>query len=181
MSVDFTKFNAANKAAVDSMLSVANAALAAAERIGALNMSVARSSLEDSAAAVKTVINAKDPQAAAAAQQAMVQPAVDKAVAYSRTLYEIAAETQEEVAKLFEAQLADFQKVTAALMSQASQNAPAGAEAIMKSMQDAYAQLTTAFNSASALNRQFVESSPVKAAAKSSKATTAAARKAKSS
>lgn len=181
MSVDFTRLAAANKAAVDSMLSVANTALAAAERIGALNLSAARSSLEDSAAAVKTAINAKDPQAAAAAQQAMVQPAVDKAVAYSRSLYEIAAEAQEEVARLFESQFAEFQKATAGLMNEAARNAPAGTEAMMKSMQDAYAQLAAAFGPVTAMNRQFADAARTATAATGGKATTAAARKARKS
>lgn len=179
MSVDFNKLAAANKAAVDSMLSVANTALAAAERIGALNLSVARSSLEDSAAAMKTVMNAKDPQAAAAAQQALVQPAVDKAVAYSRSLYEIAAETQEEVAKLFEAQIAEFQKATSALMNEASKSAPAGADAMVKSVQEAYANLAAAFGPMTALNKQFADAAKASVTGSANKATAAAAKKAR--
>lgn len=42
------QFAAANKATVDSLLSLANTALASAERIAALNLNTARSVMEDS-------------------------------------------------------------------------------------------------------------------------------------
>ena len=78
MSLNVEQFAAANKATVDSLLSVANTALASAERIAALNLNTARAALEDTAAGVKTVMGAKDPQAALAAQNALAQPAVEK-------------------------------------------------------------------------------------------------------
>ena len=55
---------AANKATVDSLLSVANTALASAERIAALNLNTARSVLEDSVSGAKALMSAKDPQEA---------------------------------------------------------------------------------------------------------------------
>ena len=42
MSINTEQFTAANKATVDSLLSVANTALASAERIAALNLNTAR-------------------------------------------------------------------------------------------------------------------------------------------
>ena len=50
------QFAVANKAAVDSMLSLANTALASAERIAALNLNTARSVLEDSVANTKAIL-----------------------------------------------------------------------------------------------------------------------------
>ncbi|HET6718808.1 MAG TPA: phasin family protein, partial [Rhodocyclaceae bacterium] len=44
------QFAAANKVAVDSLLTVANTALASAERIAALNLNTARSIIEDGVA-----------------------------------------------------------------------------------------------------------------------------------
>ena len=91
MSVTPEQFVAANKATVDSLLAVANTALSTAERIASLNLSTARATIEDAAAGAKSVLTAKDPQAAVAAQAALAQPAVEKAVAYSRSVYEITA------------------------------------------------------------------------------------------
>ena len=97
------QFAAANKATVDSLLSLANTALASAERIAALNLNTARSALEDTASGVQTVLSAKDPQAALAAQKSLAQPAVDKAVAYGKSVFEITSQTQQELAKMVEA------------------------------------------------------------------------------
>ena len=58
------QFAAANKASVDAMLSLANTALASAERIAALNLNTARSMLETGVANTKAVLGAKDPREA---------------------------------------------------------------------------------------------------------------------
>ena len=68
MSINVEQFAAANKATVDSLLSVANTALASAERVAALNLSTARSALEDVASNTRQVMEAKTPQAALEAQ-----------------------------------------------------------------------------------------------------------------
>ena len=49
------QFAAANKASVDAMLTLANTALASAERIAALNLNTARSMLEDGVANAKAM------------------------------------------------------------------------------------------------------------------------------
>src|SRR5574343_2003387 len=54
MSINTEQFIAANKATVDSLLAVANTALASAERIAALNLNTARSALEDTASGVQS-------------------------------------------------------------------------------------------------------------------------------
>ena len=56
------QFAAANKATVDSLLSLANTALASAERIAALNLNTARSVMEDSVSSAKAIMGAKDVQ-----------------------------------------------------------------------------------------------------------------------
>jgi phasin family protein len=43
-------------------------------------------------------------------QGALAQPALEKAVAYSRSVYEIATQTQEELSKVFEAQYSEASK-----------------------------------------------------------------------
>ena len=103
MSINPEQFAAANKAAVDSLLSVANTALASAERIATLNLETARSVLEDSVSNAKALMGAKDPQEALSIQASLAQPSVEKAVAYSKSVYEISTETQEQLAKMVEA------------------------------------------------------------------------------
>ena len=157
MSIKPEQFAAANKATVDSLLSVANTALASAERIAALNLNAARSALEDTASGVKSVLSAKDPQEALAVQSALAQPAVEKAVAYSRSVYEITAQTQQELAKMVEAQFGDFQKSIAGMVELATKSAPAGSESAIAAIQNAIAAANSAFGNMNSVAKQFAD------------------------
>jgi phasin family protein len=157
MSINTEQFSAANRATVDSLLSVANTALASAERIAALNLNTARAALEDTASGVQSVLGAKDPQAALAAQKALAQPAVEKAVAYSRSVYEITSQTQQELAKMVEAQFGEFQKNVAGMVELAGKSAPAGSESAIAVIQNAIAAANSAFGNMSAVAKQFSE------------------------
>lgn len=140
------QFAAANKASVDAMLSLANTALASAERIAALNLNTARSMLEDGMSNTKAVLGAKDPQEAIALSVSQAQPAVEQAVAYTRSLYEISAQSKDDIAKVLEAQFADYQKQVAALLEQATKNAPAGSDVAVAAVKSALTAATTAFD-----------------------------------
>lgn len=165
MSINLEQFAASNKATVDSLLAVANTALATAERIAALNLGTARSALEDSAAATKAVLGVKNPNDAAALQSSVVQPAMEKAVSYSRSLYEISSESQQQLAKMIEAQFTDFQKQIAGMVDQAAKSAPAGSEGIVAAMQSAVAAANSAFNNMLTMTKQFNESAQANMAA----------------
>lgn len=88
-----------NKMLVDTLVNVANTALAAAEQIVALNTQTVRTMAEEGASATKAMLDAKTPQEVAAIQAGMAQPGMEKAVAYSRSLYEIAAQAQQALAQ----------------------------------------------------------------------------------
>ena len=88
------QFAAANKASVDALLSLANTALASAERVAALNLNTARSMLEDGMSNTKALLGAKDPREAMSMTAAQIQPAVEQIVAYNRSLYEISAQSK---------------------------------------------------------------------------------------
>jgi len=165
MSINTEQFTAANKATVDSLLSVANTALASAERIAALNLNTARAALEDTVSGVKSVMDAKDPKAALAAQTALAQPAVDKAVAYSRSVYEISAQTQQELAKMVEAQFGDFKKSMAGMVGMATKSAPAGSEGAVAAIQSAIAAANSAFGNMNAVAKQFADAAQANMAA----------------
>ncbi len=151
------QFATANKAAVDSMLSLANTALASAERIAALNLNTARSVLEDSVSGAKAIMAAKDAQEAMTIQASLAQPNVEKAVAYSRSMYEISAQTQEEVTKMLESQFGDFQKQIAGLLDKASKSAPAGSDVAVAAVKSAIAAATSAFDNMNKAAKQVAE------------------------
>lgn len=165
MSLNVEQFAAANKATVDSLLAVANTALASAERIAALNLNTARSALEDTASGVQTVLSAKDPQATLAAQKSLAQPAVDKAVAYGKSVFEITSQTQQELAKMVEAQFSDFQKSIAGMVEMAAKSAPAGSEGAVAAIQNAIAAANSAFGNMNAVTKQFTDAAQANIAA----------------
>jgi phasin family protein len=178
MTVNTEKFVAANKAAVDSLLSVANTALASAERIAALNLNTARAALEDTVSGVQAIAGAKSPQDIASVATALTQPAIEKATAYARSVYEITSESQGELTKMIQAQFGDFQKTVAGLVEQATKSAPAGSETALAAVQSAMAAATSAFGNMNAVAKQFAEQAQTNVAA-ATKAVTAAAKKSK--
>ena len=186
MAFNFTtpeQFASANKATVDSLLSLANTALASAERIAALNLNTARSVIEDSVSGAKAMMGAKDVQEALSIQASLTQPNVEKAVAYSRSVYEISAQTQEELSKMVEGQFGDFQKTVAGLLDKAAKSAPAGSDVAVAAVKSAIAAATSAFDKMNKAAKQVAEITEANVAAatnatvKAVSATTAAAKK----
>lgn len=165
MTLNTEQFTAANKATVDSLLAVANTALASAERIAALNLDTARTALEDTVSGVQSVIGAKDPQAALAAQSSLAQPAVEKAVAYGRSVYEITTQTQQELAQMVEAQIGSFQKSVAGMLEMAAKSAPVGSEGAVTAIQSAIAAANSAFGNMNAVTKQFADAAQANIAA----------------
>jgi phasin family protein len=151
------QFAAANKASVDAMLSLANTALASAERIAALNLNTARSMLEDGMANTKAMLGVKDPKEALTLSAAQFQPAVEQAVAYSRSLYEISAQSKEEVSKQLESQFGDFQKQVSSLMDKAAKNAPAGSDVAVAAVKSALEAASSAFDNMKNVVKQAAE------------------------
>ena len=175
MSINPQQFAAANKAAVDSLLSVANTALASAERIANLNLEATRALVEDSVSGAKALMGAKDVKEALSIQASLAQPNVEKGIAYSRSIYEISAQTQEELTKMVEAQFGDFQKSVAGLLEKAAKSAPAGSGVAVAAVQSAIAAANSTFDNM----RQTAKQMTSMAQSNIATATTAAAKAAK--
>jgi hypothetical protein len=69
---------------------------------------------------------------------------MEKAVAYSRSLYEIASQTQDEFGKIFEAQFAEVNKNVANVLDKAAKNAPAGSDVAVAAVKSAIAAANVA-------------------------------------
>lgn len=176
MTINTEQYVAANKAAVDSLLAVANTALASAERIATLNLGTARTLLEDTAAGARALAGARDAKEAAAIQASLAQPSLEKAVAYTQAFVDITKQTQEELTQMVEAQFGQFQKSVASLLEQAAKGAPAGSEGAMTAIQSAIAAANSAFANMNASARQIAAAAQANVAA-AGKATSAASRK----
>lgn len=151
------QFANANKANVEAMLTVANTAFAGAERLAALNLNTARGVLEDAVASVKTLMGAKNPQELLNLQATLAQPAVEKLVSYSRSVYEISAQTQEEFSKIFEAQIAEMNKNLAVMLDKAGKSGPAGSDVAVAAVKSAIAAANSAYDSMNKAAKQVAD------------------------
>jgi phasin family protein len=175
-------FASANKANVETLLTLANTAFASAERIAALNLNTARSLLEDTVANAKTLLSAKDVQELINIQASLAQPGVEKAVAYSRSIYEIATQTQEEFSKIFDSQYVEINKNVTSALDKAVKNAPAGSDVAVAAVKSALAAANSAYETMNKAAKQVAEMAEANVAAATSatvKAVGASAAKAK--
>lgn len=172
----------ANKANVETLLTLANTAFASAERLAALNLNTARTLLEDAMGNTKTLLAVKDIQDLANLQTTLVQPTAEKFVAYSRGVYEIASQTQGEFSKIFDAQFAEMNKNVTSALDKAVKNAPAGSDVAVAAVKSAIAAANSAFDSMNKAAKQVAEIAEANVAAATDatvKAVGAAAPKAK--
>jgi phasin family protein len=172
----------ANKANVETLLTIANTAFASAERLAALNLNTARTLLEDSVSNAKTLLAAKDVQELMSVQAALAQPAFEKAVSYSRSLYEIASQTQEEFSKIFDSQYVELNRNVASALDKAVKNAPAGSDVAVAAVKSAIAAANSAYETMNKAAKQVAEMAEANVAAATSatvKAVGAAAPKVK--
>ena len=156
---------AANKANMETMMTLVNSAVARSERVAALNLNTVRAVLEDGAASAKTLMAVKNPQELVSLQTELTQPIVEKAVAYAKSVNEIAAEGQQEVAKFFETQFAELNKNFAAALDQASKSAPAGSEAGFAAIKSALQTASSAYETVSNNVKQMAETAGTNLAA----------------
>ena len=175
---------ATHKANIEILFGLTNKAFEGVEKIVELNLQTAKTSLSEVADTTRAALAVKDAQELFALQAGLLQPAAEKAAAYSRHLYEIAAATNAELTKVAEATAADTQKKFTALVDTAVKNAPAGTEnavALVKSAvaaaNNAYETVQKAAKQATDIaeaNFQAVTSTAVKATQAATKARKAA-------
>jgi len=159
---------AANKSSVEAALTIANTAFASAERLAALNLNTARGLLEESVASTKAMLSVKDVQELMNLQTSLAQPAVEKLVAYSRSLYEITTQTQEEISKVFETQFAEMNRNLSTMLDKAAKSAPAGSDVAVAAVKSAIAAANSAYDSMNKAARQVAEIAEANVAAATS-------------
>ena len=159
------QFADASKAGLEVLLSQATTAFSRAERLAALTLNTSRAMLEDGALNTKAILAVKDPQELVKLQSSLAKPMVDKAVAYARSVYEIASEGQNELTQAFEAQIAEMNKAFSAALAQAEKSAPAGSEALFAAAKQSMATATNAYDTMSKAAKQAAEMTEANVAA----------------
>ncbi len=136
-----------HKANVETLFGLTGKAFEGMERLIELNVQVAKAAMVEAAETSQAVLSVKDGQELLALQTSLLQPAAEKAAAYSRHLYEIAATTGAEVTKVVESTGADAQAKFMTVVDNAVKNAPAGTENAVALVKSAVAAANNAFES----------------------------------
>ncbi|MDF3833153.1 TIGR01841 family phasin PhaP1 [Cupriavidus basilensis] len=174
MSFTPEQFAAAQKANLETLFGLTTKAFEGVEKLVELNLQVVKATFAENVDNAKKALSAKDAQELLAIQASLVQPIAEKALAYSRHVYEITSETQSEFTKVAEAQLADNSKKVQALVENLAKNAPAGSESTVAIVKSAISAANNAYESVQKATKQAVEIAESNFQAAASAATKAA-------
>lgn len=151
------QFVAAQKASLETLFGLTQKAFEGVEKLVELNLQVAKTSLTEAAETAHAALSIKDAQELMALQASLLQPAAEKAAAYSRHVYDIVAGASAEFTKTAEATVAESQKKVLTLVDTAVKNAPAGSESAVALMKSAVTAANNAFESVQKASKQAVE------------------------
>src|SRR5436190_15029283 len=107
------------KSNVETLFGLTGTAFEGVEKLIELNLQVAKNAISEAAETTKAALSVKDAQELLALQASLLQPAAEKAAAYTRHVYDIAAATNAEVTKVAETTTSDAQAKFMAVVDRA--------------------------------------------------------------
>ena len=179
---------AAQKANLETLFGLTGKAFEGVEKLVELNLQAVRSNIAESQQHTQRLLSAKDPQDLLALNASYAQPAAEKLLSYGRHVYEIAAATQAEFARVAEAHYEDQNQKVQSLVDNVAKNAPAGSETAVAVIKSAINAANTTYETVHKATKQAVEmaesnfnaatAAASKAAAQASRSAAASAKKA---
>jgi len=157
MYVTPEQIQAAGKANVETMLSLAAMQFAAIEKLATLNANAVKTAFEDSLSNTRALFGAKDVQEFISLQNTMATPALEKAIAYSKSVYEVASETNAELSKVAEKRVAEWNENFSDLLDKAVKNAPAGSDVAVAAVKSMIAAANSAYDNMSKVATEATE------------------------
>ena len=145
-----------NKAGVAQASKIAAVTLGNAEKLMNLNLSAAKTVLAQSIENAQAAASVKDVQELFALRSKIAELGVQSALGYSRTLYELSSETQNEFSTLAEEVWSAYTKGVATWVEKASQSAPAGSDVALNAFRSTIAASTAAFDQFQKATKQVV-------------------------
>jgi len=176
------QYTASNKAFFESQLAtfhdLTSIAMEGTEKVVALNMATVKASTDESTAAVRDLLAAKDPQAFLALASAYAKPNAEKVTAYSHHLTNIVSATKAEFTKVAEEQAAEVQSKVSDFVNNIAKNAPAGSENVIAMLKTSVANANAGYEKVHSAAKQAVEATEAQIA-KATDQLTEVAKKAK--
>ena len=155
--IKIDQFTAANEAAIEQFSYFAKLSLANVEKFAELGLGAARESVTLATKHAQTLAGARDVNEVMAINSAALEPALKRAYAYSRTAFDAAAETSNEVKRVLEKQNAELQQAAVAAIEEAMKYAPAGSETVVANVKSAIAATQSAYDNLVAINKQIYD------------------------
>jgi len=146
-----------SKAGVETLLTIARSNFAVYEKLAALNFNATKSAFEDGVNHTRALLSARDVQEYVNLNTSAAQPAIEKLIAYSRSVYELSAGQQAEFTRLVEGQAAEMNKTLVGLLDKFAKNAPAGSDVAIAAVKSALGAATTAYDSFTKATKQATE------------------------
>ena len=134
-----------------------DAQFAALEKLASLNATVVKNAFEDSIASTRALLGAKDVQEFVGLQNTFAQPAIEKAIAYSKSVYEVATDTNAELSKVAERRVAEWNENFVSLLDKVSKNAPAGSDIAVAAVKSMLAAANSAYDNMNRVAKQATE------------------------
>jgi phasin family protein len=154
MFANTDRFAANQQAGVNALITLASTQLAAFEKLATLNLTAAKTTLEEFSEQAQAVAAARDPQELIKLQQQFAQPSLEKSVAYGKHVYDIAAQAQSAVTKLAESNVAEANRAFAGWIDQVAKSAPQGSDPFVSAFKNAFASANSAYDNFSKVAKQ---------------------------
>lgn len=167
MYVTPEQIQAATKANVDAMLSLATSQFAALEKFASLNANAVKAAFEDSIANARALAGAKDTQELVSLQGTFAQPTIEKAIAYSKSVYEVATQTNTDLTKATERRVTEWNENLVSMLDKAAKNAPAGSDVAVSAVKQMLAAANSAYDNFNKVAKQATEIAEANVAAAS--------------
>jgi len=138
---------ALSKSQLETALKLAEIAAQGVEKLAAVQISAAKTAFADGIKSTQLLSTVKDPSEWSALGTSLAQPALEKAQAYARSVYEVAATTQAEMSALLEQQVGEFNKTVVSALDNVLKSAPPGSEGAVGAAKSVIQFANTAYES----------------------------------
>ncbi len=159
------------KSSLEAALSLANITLQGTERLVGLQLKTAKEALDESIRSAKALSDIKNVQELMSLQSTATQPNMEKVMAYSRSVYEVASDTQTKINKVLEDSMSKVGGELVAAVDKAVKTAPAGSETAVAAFKSAVAAASTAYDTMSKVAREATDLAVSSATTQAAKAT----------
>jgi phasin family protein len=145
------------KAQLDTLVKFVDATADAAEQWFELNLKSAKAANAEVVKQIRALASVKDVQELSTLQTSFSQANAEKAAGFVRALYGWATETQGEMSKLVEDQIADINRTLSAVVDRAAKSAPNGSEFAFAAVKSALTAGNQAYDAFSKAGKQVAD------------------------